>query len=851
MVLSSLLAAAALSVSVPHYRAVKVPAAPSLDGRLDDDAWKRAPASTFFTQKTPDEGSPPTEGTSLRIVYDEEAVYVAVDCSQTRSPIVARLTRRDRDVEADSVAVTLDTHADGKSAFAFAVSAAGVLLDGIHFNDSDFSSDWDENWDARVQVRDGGWSAELRIPFRILRFTSRDVQSWGLEARRYISARQETDEWAFFPQSAGGEVSHYGRLDDLRGLQARTPFELRPFVVGQVRRRDASTAQLASGTDAMLTGGLDLKWHPSQSLTLDATFNPDFAQVEADQLVLNLTTYETYYPEKRPFFLEGLDIFTTPFQLLYTRRIGKVAALPILRTGAPYNEQLVDVPQPTTIYGASKLTGSLGGRWSIGTLQAMTARNDVQVQLGDGTRVRRLIDPLSSYDVVRVKRDLGTNADIGVMLTAVTHAEATSAYPSLPPVAPGTSGPRGQQFCPSGVQQAAPSRCFDDAYTGGIDWRWRSANGDYTTGGQLVSSILGRGPPRSVPDGTIDQPGQLGYGLQTYFKKDGGKHWVWNTSLDAETRRFEINDLGYNQRANQLSPLAGLEYRDLVPHGIFREVHVSANSAQSLNVDGLLVGMGQYLETYLRFRNLWSVWATAYFRSSKFDDREVGDGTALQRKGRFGGEVNVGSDPTKRFAFTFDQDSAVLFDGVYLNGNATLTTRVLPQFDFDLGPTWLYTNGEPRFVEDGLVPGEYVFGKQKAENLGAVLRATYTFTPRLTLQTYAQLFLASQHYANLSHVLTAAPASGAPRAHVHVSDLTPYDVPLTVNPDVEQAALNVNVVLRWEYLLGSTLFLVYTRSQVPSVVLTPSEPATLDLRSVGRAPAADTLFLKASFWWGT
>jgi hypothetical protein len=850
MVLSSLLAAAAAATvtagtaASPHYRAVKVPEAPHLDGRLDDDAWKRAPASSFFTQKTPDEGSAPTESTEIRVVYDEDSLYVAVDCSQTRSPMLAQLTRRDREVEGDGIAIDLDTHADGKSAFEFAVSEAGVLVDSIRFNDTDISSDWDENWDARVQTREGGWSAELRIPFRILRFASKDVQSWGLEARRYISARRELDEWAYFPQSAGGEVSHYGRLDDLRDLVARTPLELRPFVVGQVRRRDVSTTQLASGTDASFTGGLDLKWHPSQSLTLDATFNPDFAQVEADQLVLNLTTYETYYPEKRPFFLEGLDIFHTPFQLLYTRRIGRVADVPLLRTGAPYDEQLVDVPQPTTIYGASKLTGSLGGRWSIGTLQAVTARNDVPVQLGDGTRVRRLVDPLSSYDVVRVKRDLGHNADIGAMVTAVTHAEATSDYPPLA----ATSGQHAQQFCPSGVQQNAPSRCFDDAYTGAIDWRWRSANGDYTTGGQLVATTLGRGPARPVPDGTVNEPGQLGYGMQAFFNKEGGKHWVYSTSIDAETRRFDINDIGYDQRANQLSPIATLEYRDLVPGDVLREMHFDADTRQTLNVDGLLVGMGQYLETFLRFQNLWTFYGTAYFRSTKFDDREVGDGTALQRQGRFGSEVSFGSNPSKRVSFTFDQDTAKIFDGVYADGSATVTTRVLPQLDFDLGPTWLYTDGEPRFVEDGLTAGEYIFGEQKAENLGAVLRTTYTFTPRLTLQAYAQLFLASEHYHDLSHVLTSPTGD---RAHVHVSDLLPYDTPLTVNPDIEQAALNVNVVLRWEYLLGSTLFLVYTRSQVPSVVLTPSESATLDFRSLGRAPAADTLFLKASFWWGT
>ena len=184
---------------------------------------------------------------------------------------------------------------------------------------------------------------------------------------------------------AGGEVSHYGTLDGLAGLSARTPFELRPFVLGRARRQDATsltvptlgnttfTSNLPPVTDFAASAGLDLKWHLTQDLTLDATINPDFAQVEADQIVLNLTTYETYYPEKRPFFLEGTDIFATPGQLVYTRRIGRVPPLPTLRP----NEGLLDVPLPSTIYGASKLTGRLAEGWTVGTLQALTAPDTV------------------------------------------------------------------------------------------------------------------------------------------------------------------------------------------------------------------------------------------------------------------------------------------------------------------------------------------------------------------------------------------------------------------------------------------------------------------------------------------
>ena len=838
--------AAAIVVPLPHYTAVRVHTPPTLDGVLDDAAWKDAIPTTSFTQKVPDEGKSPTEATTLRIVYDDDAIYVAFDCKQTKVAIVPRLTRRDRQVEADNVTITFDTRRDGKSAFEFNVNAAGVLADAMRFNDTDYSGDWDENWDARASVRDGAWSVEMRIPLRVLRYEAKDVQSWGMEARRYISNRQESDEWAFFPRSVAGEVSHYGKLDELRGLRAGTPLELLPFVLGRFRRRDAVTGQIASGTDLIGSAGIDLKWHPTQDLTLDATLNPDFAQVEADQIVLNLTTFETYYPEKRPFFLEGIDTFATPYQLLYTRRIGRAADAPHLRGDPALNEQLVDTPEPATIYGASKLTGRLADHWSVGTLQAVTARNDVQVQFANGQRVNRLVDPLSAFDVVRVKRDLGDNGHIGVMLTATTHAEATTSYPSVP----ASAGQGPQQLCPSGTQLGVASRCFNDAYVGGLDWRWRAPGGEYVTGGQVIASTLGNGPARQVSDGTVNNPGDLGVGAQAYVNKEGGEHWVWNTNINAMSRKLDYNDLGYLQRANSLAVGGNLEFRQLDPWGTFREVHAGVYHGDTVNTDGLLIGNGQAAYTWGKFTNLWGYYIDVHGRPTRFDDREVGDGTALQRAGRIGNEIDIGTDSTKRFSGGITQVTEALFNGFSMQGNLYFTVRVLPQFDIEALPNWLYTYGEPRFVsQPNTAPGQYLFGKQEAKNVGALVRATYTFTPRLTAQAYAQLFLASGHYTDITQFLSP---SGVGGGHVHLNDLTPYTLPLAANPDFEQPALNINLVLRWEYLLGSTLYAVYTRAQVPNLTLNPGETGTLNLGSVfgQRAPAADAIIVKLSYWWG-
>jgi hypothetical protein len=484
----------------------------------------------------------------------------------------------------------------------------------------------------------------------------------------------------------------------------------------------------------------------------------------------------------------------------------------------------------------------------------VTAPNDVQVQLGDGTRVARLLEPAASFSVIRLNRDLGDNAHVAIMATAVTHAETTERYALLAPAA-GYSGT--QELCPNPVlltplqqtnlQLAPMARCFSDAYVGSLDWRWRSPGGDYAIGGQLAASVLEKGPPRSVADGTVVHPGDAGWGARAYVNKEGGAHWVGDILADVESHEFAIDDLGYNERANQISPSGEVEYRELKPFGSFLEAHAFAHYGTTYDFEGLLVGQGLYVGSWGRFKNRWSYGTDFHYRGTKFDDREVGDGTALQRAGRFGHEIEVDTDPTARVSGGVDQIVDLIYDGFNMNGNARLSVRVLPQFDFDLLPNWQWTAGEPRFVSTGDVPGQYLFGRLDAKSVGVTIRTTYTFTPRLTLQGYAQLFLASGHYDQFTE-FQSDPAGRRPA--IRIDDLTPLAGRPSSNPDFEEGILNVNVVLRWEYMLGSTFYLVYTRAQVPTTVLGSTDVGTLNLAAVGRAPTSDALLAKLSFWWG-
>jgi hypothetical protein len=851
-----LLSLFAVEAGAARISATQIQRAPVFDGRLDDEAWVGAQFSRGFHQKGPHEGAHPTEETAVAVVYDSQALYVAVDCEQRSVPVVGRLTRRDREVEADWVSIALDTRRDGKTAFVFEVNAGGALLDGVRFNDVEFSADWDENWDARVSRREGGWSAEFRIPFRILRFHTMPLQSWGFEVRRYISLKQETDEWALISRSAGGEVSHYGRLEGLRALPTGSPLEIRPFALMRGRRQDnipvlvnradgsPSVSHLPPINDWQGSLGLDLKWHLTQAVTLDATVHPDFAQVEADQLVLNLTTYETFYPEKRPFFVDGIEMFgPASFDpLLYTRRIGRAAEIPALRVG----ERLLDLPQPAPIWAATKLTGRLVDGLNVGLLQALTGRTTVRVEEPGGTHVDRVVAPLSLFSVARLQYEPNDRSYLGLTGTMVNRFERGIVWPTV------GDGQSAQSVCPvrtdtgqSGVLVAPGERCFNDAYVAGLDWQWRSNGGTWASNGSVVASLLGPGPARSFADGSSVRAGQMGTSSRLYLGKEGGEHWIGDGWGGITDRKYDNNDVGYKDRGNSYWFGVEAAYRNLQPWRRLLETKTRLEYSGGYSLSGLPFKRGPHLATSGKLDSFWSYALEVNRSDTWFDDRQIGNGAAFERAAvLLGSEVLIQSDATRPVAFNLRlRPQWLAGGGTSFVGSAGLTVRPLPQFDLEFLPTATYDRGEPRYVETA--SSEFLFGHLEAGSVGTGLRSTYTFSPRLTLQAYAQLFLAFGHYSAFQSYRWTA---GAAPPVIHLSQLAPAGPP-TENPDFEQSALDANVVLRWEWRLGAVLYLVYARSQVPNVVLAAQDAGRFDVGTLRHAPATDTLILKLSYWW--
>jgi hypothetical protein len=821
---------AAMDRLPPHAQAVRAEHPPVVDGRLDDAVWTSAPEQDDFTQKFPNERGSTVGRTTFRVLYDNDALYIGVECDQPRVPVVARLTRRDRPIEADWVSVGIDTRGDGRSAVELKVNAAGVLSDAIRFDDTDSDPDWDETWDASVARTERGWSAEIRVPLRILRFsTMAAAGSWGLQVRRYTSLVRETDEWAYIPRSAAGEVSRYGRLEGVSAIRGGGFVELRPFVLGRLDRSDPGTETLRSGTKLGGSFGLDAKWHARNDLTLDFSLLPDFAQVEADRLILNLTNEEVQLPEKRPFFFEGRDVFATPLPLLYTRRIGRVAPpAPELRSG----EALVDPTEPARLLGATKLTGLLREGLRIGSLSAFTARNDVEVRSPDGTRAGRQVEPRTLFQALRLRQELPGNATAGLFASAVARGEDAQSY-----VRDGAL-----MLCAGGARVAPGGRCSHDAYVGALDARWRSAGGDWAATSQVVGSALREGPRRTLRDGTTLGSGDVGIGGLARIGKEGGVPWVGDVSYEGMSRKADFNDAGYMPRQNVHSLSANVEYRTLSDWFGTRETHSRIEIYRRMNTDGLVLAHGYQVNTAWKLSSFWEFFTEVHFRGRHFDDREVGDGTALERRELVGVEAELKTDPRRLVAAELATQAQRIFDGMQFQSSATVTFRALPQLDFALTPEFVHASGEPRFAERA--GDTLLFGKLEATEISGTIRATYTFTPRLSLQGYAQVFFAAGHYSDFG-AFTRAVGRGAV---VHRDELLPVGRPAT-NPDFSDAALNANVVLRWEYLLGSTIYLVYTRTQSPRIELLPGQRGTVDIGGLNRAPASDTILLKLSYFF--
>lgn len=781
---------------------VRTTTPPSIDGLLSDSVWSSATSGSSFTQFDPVEGAAPTESTAVRILYDDDGLYVGIMMYDSRPKMIRRqLTRRDRPSEADRISVTIDSYHDHLTAFNFSVNVSGVQTDGIISSDGViYDTNWDAVWESATRVGSRGWSAELKIPFSALRFPPRKKYQWGINFRRYISRKKETDEWVMIPHRQVGTISKIGHLAGVENINPPAHVELLPYVLS--RQLYQPTAAIEDEKEK-LEGrfGVDMRYGVTSTATLNATFNPDFGQVEADQAVLNLTTFETFYPEKRPFFQEGSQIFDfgTAFdgigmRLFYSRRIG---LQPSYQPSA--GEQLLNLPKKTTILGAGKLTAHTASGLTVGVLEAVTDEEKATVATSTGQIARRIAAPLSNFSVLRIKKDVLENSTIGGMLTAVNR------------------------------RKHLPSQ------TGGLDWSLRFVNSTFALDGYLAYSHTSL----NAKDRVTGTAGRF------YAGKIAGEHWVYATTYDFTSRNYNINDLGFVLRPNDHGGYSQVQYQELAAPGLLRRYYVRIAGDYRWNLDNINLTKNIEFNPIFELKNFWFLSASLQRNFSAFDDRETRGRGLYKRPAELQMKFNVSTDPRPRAVGKY----AVSFLSTEKGGKtflalADITFRPVPWTELTANLLFGSTINEEAWVNPygNLLPDTTVFGSRETKQYSATLGGTITFTKNLTLQIYGQLFLAKGHYEAFRRM--TSPSSFVSFDSEFRSRLSSYGL----TPDFNRQVFNANVVLRWEYLPGSTLYLVWTQARSGFDERFFDSFAD-NVRNSFKLPADNLLLLKINYWW--
>jgi hypothetical protein len=776
-------AAVDLIDALPAHR---VTAAIRIDGRLDEDAWRDAPAAGRFTQEAPHHGQGATSPTEVRVLYDDQSLYIGA--RMHHAPGTGRVTglvhRRDRDSASDWFGVAIDSVHDRRTAHEFRVNAAGVQRDVLLYADTSSDDTWDAVWDSGVAVEGDAWVAELRIPLALLRIRSGDdAQTWGINFVRVDQDPQEIDRWHVVARSENAFVSRFPSLVGLSGLRPQARREIIPYLTA---RGKLATAQPFDDRGGDARAGVDAHLGLGSSSVLDLTFLPDFGQTEVDQVVLNLSTIETLFPEKRTFFLEGSELFAVNgLQLFYSRRIGAAAAPPALGPG----ERLLARPLALDILGAAKFTAKYDSGLNVGVLAAETEPAYAQVRAADGATVTRVVAPVTDSGVVRVLQPIDG------------HGSYVGAFSSLY------------------VERDGGRR----AYVGAADATWKSSDGSVEVNGMAGGSAL----DRARGSGATDY-------LRAIKRWAGG--WYVTGTTDYASRRFNPNDLGYIEASDHVELLgeAGRQWDRTL--GVFRNWSVSAFANYGQDHAGRAFNDNAGVKLSTGFTNDWTAYISGSDSFPHYDDRELRAYLDPVKK-----YLHHDHEPSAVAGFTTARRSAgyaaLEADVTHYAGGPTYelicTQTIHPSSSLELelvtdlavargAPHWLETQGDTPIV-----------GLRRLIELDQSVRASYAFTPSLTLQAYAQLLLATWRFRDLaSYVDDDTLAPGA------MAEVTSFSA----------NNFNLNGVLRWEIRPGSTLYAVYTHGASDAQVF--HRDATLSSRSVSallRAPSDDVLQLKLAW----
>ena len=827
---STAAAADSLTVARREIMTARRNAAISIDGVPAESEWQRAPVESSFVQADPDQGAAPSYRTEARVLYDDEAIYVSARMYDAHpDSIVAHLCRRDQGSHSDEFGVYLDPYCDRRSGYFFIISAAGVLRDGVQYNDDWNDDSWDGVWQGKASIDSLGWTAEMRIPYSQLRFKKSDQYRWGVDFSRDIARRNESDLLVYTPRNQSGFVSRFPDLIGISNISPTRAIQIVPYTTtrGEFLQHDAGDP-FRRGGRFVPEAGADLKTAVGSKLTLNATVNPDFGQVEVDPAVVNLSDVESTFNEKRPFFVEGSNSYEFGFggannymgfnwpgpSFFYSRRIGRSPQV------QPPNYDYADIPSGTRILGAAKLTGKIAGDWNLGILQAITAREMADTDLG-GVRGKAEVEPLTSYSVLRAQREFHAGRQgFGVLSTATARRFDD---PSL-------SNSLNRRALLFGLD----GWTFLDKNQGWVLTAWTARSDLAGTAARITAVQTGSAHYLQQPDAErwhVDSTATslTGYaGRFTVNKQKGSVQF--NSALGVINPHFDTNDLGILSRSNVVNAHVSSGYRWSKPDKWKRSANVNAALFGTRDFDGNWLRPGAYLSGGVVFANYWTFFPNFAINPRSLTNRLTRGGPLVTSPAAFNGGFWGDTDSRKPFYYWFEWDFARSQSGGWDSGfYPGVTWKPAPNVSVSAGPSFDRNHQDSQWVGSVVDAGatgtfgrRYVFAQLDQTTLSASLRVNWAFTPNMSVQLYAQPLISSGNYFAFKQLARARsyefdPIGGGVPQYDAPTDRIDVDGPggprSPFNPDFNVTSLRGNAILRWEYMPGSTLFLVWTQER--------------------------------------
>ncbi|HEX5167937.1 MAG TPA: DUF5916 domain-containing protein, partial [Cyclobacteriaceae bacterium] len=730
---------------------------PVIDGLIEDEAWGQVEWGGDFIERQPNEGIKPTQLTEFKILYDAKNLYIAIRAWDTEpNKIVRRMSRRDG-FEGDWVEINIDSYFDKRSAFSFTATASGVRGDEYISNNGDsWDASWDPVWFLKTNVDDKGWTAEFRIPLSQLRFADKPELTWGFNIQRYFFRNDERSLWQHIPRNAPGWVHHFGELHGIKGIRPQKQVEILPYIAAKTERFEKEEGNpFADGKSSDVNVGVDGKIGITSDITLDFTINPDFGQVEADPSQVNLSAYQLYFSERRPFFIEGKNILNFPItesvaggnfnqdNLFYSRRIGK----------RPYyspeldDHEFADIPDNTRIIGAGKLTGKNRKGLSWGILESVTARTTAEID-SLGERRSETVEPKTNYLVGRIQQDINKgNTIVGAMFTATNRK----------------------------IEDEHLEVLHSDAYSGGIDFlhNWNNrkyyvrfnaiashvrGTTDAIANTQRANEHLFQRPTAHYVSVDSSRTSLTGTGGTLAIGKNSG-NLIFQSGVTWRSPEVELNDVGFLISADLINQWSWAQYRILKPFSIFRTLRINGNEWLNFDFGGTNTRRSINFNAHAQFKNFWFGGVGSTLTGRRISNADLRGGPAITYPGGFEYWYYFESDNRKKLRMNFEQWQFHGFENIEVSYNYWLNFVYNPTnaFNISVAPSYNVNHNQQQYVTtaDYNKEDRYITAAIDQTTYSMSLRLSYVITPDLTIEYWGQPYISSGEYRDFKRITQA------------------------------------------------------------------------------------------------